>query len=263
MELEKIDRIIQLIITIAGEEDDKYDRELGAIHIVKYLYLADLEYAKNNNGNIFTGIPWRFYHFGHWCEIAFERIEPALAKIDAEKRVINSRMRDDFTRWSLPENQDLYYSLARNIPHEIVSSLKYYIHKFTNDTESLLHFIYNTEPMLKARPNEQLSFDSTKGIDDVKVIAQSDILPNKLSKQNQKKRKQLLADLKQKMQDHISKRSRSYSKAFDPPIYDDIFFQGLETFEKIIGDQLEPSEGIVNFSDDIWKSEARYDPDLS
>lgn len=46
MELEKIDRIIQLIITIAGEEDDKYDRELGAIHIVKYLYLAGLGIRK-------------------------------------------------------------------------------------------------------------------------------------------------------------------------------------------------------------------------
>lgn len=49
--------------------------------------------------------------------------------------------------------------LARNIPHEIVSSLKYYIHKFTNNTESLLHFVRHGA-MLKARPNEQLSFDS-------------------------------------------------------------------------------------------------------
>ena len=38
------------------------------IHLIKCVYLADLAYDKEHNGQTYTGIPWRFYHFGPWAE---------------------------------------------------------------------------------------------------------------------------------------------------------------------------------------------------
>jgi len=66
MDISRVDKIIQYTLLVAGDEDDYFDRQLGPIHLIKYVYLADLDYAASHNGEIFTGVKWQFYKFGPW-----------------------------------------------------------------------------------------------------------------------------------------------------------------------------------------------------
>ena len=99
----KIQIILQYILAVASQQDwDK--RELGPIHLIKYVYLADLEYAKINEGKTFTGIKWQFYNFGPWSLEVFNQIDPALKMIGAEKKTISS-LKYDFERWTLRDHE--------------------------------------------------------------------------------------------------------------------------------------------------------------
>ena len=93
----RLDILLQYIIAVAGQ-NDPYDRELGMIHLIKYAYLADLTYASQHNGETFTGLPWKFHHFGPWSVECFHRIEPALTSIGATLRTIESEKYNDFLR---------------------------------------------------------------------------------------------------------------------------------------------------------------------
>ncbi len=55
MDQDRIDHVIQLALLVAGREDDPFDRELGPIHLIKYVYLADLAYAERHGGETYTG----------------------------------------------------------------------------------------------------------------------------------------------------------------------------------------------------------------
>ena len=50
MKSNKIDLLIQYAFLVAGQEDEYLDRRLGPIHLIKYVYLADLAYAERNCG---------------------------------------------------------------------------------------------------------------------------------------------------------------------------------------------------------------------
>lgn len=84
MDTGRVDRMIQYALSVAAGEDF-CNRELGPIHLIKYVYLADLAHAERNKGQTFTGTPWRFHHFGPWDMEVYKRIEPACSVIGAEK----------------------------------------------------------------------------------------------------------------------------------------------------------------------------------
>lgn len=100
-DLAKVDLIIQYALLVAGQEDDYENRQLGPIHLIKYTYLADLYFARKNNGEIYTGIKWLFYKFGPWSQEVNSRIEPALLSINADQKIFESRYeeRNDWVRW--------------------------------------------------------------------------------------------------------------------------------------------------------------------
>ena len=60
------------ILATSGQEDYG-NREVGPIHLVKYVYLADLAFAEKRGGETITGIPWRFHHFGPWSPEVYNR----------------------------------------------------------------------------------------------------------------------------------------------------------------------------------------------
>ena len=101
MNIQAIDEVLQFAILTAGRQDDYYERELGPIHLIKYLYLADLAYAEQHSGETYTAINWRFHHFGPWSNDAYMRIEPALNQIGAKCKTIQSKYENDFVRWSI------------------------------------------------------------------------------------------------------------------------------------------------------------------
>ena len=205
---ENIDIILQFIIATAGQEDNKWERELGNIHLIKYLYLADLSYAKHNNGTIFTNLEWRFHHFGPWTVDAYKRIEPALNSIGADKKHYKSKYGDDFIRWSL-QDDEIYTELKNKLPCSLASSIESYVHKYNSSTEDLLDYVYKTWPMLKARPEELLDFKLQSFFNAGNHTNCKNTHDKKISNKKQKLKKIALKNLKENIQKNLKIKMKS------------------------------------------------------
>src|SRR6185436_20417498 len=124
MDARKVDLIIQYALAAAGEADDSRDRELGPIHLVKFVYLADLAHAQQEGGATFTGTDWRFHHFGPWSPEVFLRIPQAAHAISAEERRFPSKFKEeDAVRWRTRDGE-LLGRLDSLLPGAITSSLR-------------------------------------------------------------------------------------------------------------------------------------------
>ena len=55
--------LIQFIVCQAMESG----ASLSPSRVVKFLYLADLYHARENDGQTLTGWPWKFVYFGPYC----------------------------------------------------------------------------------------------------------------------------------------------------------------------------------------------------
>lgn len=262
---EKIKKIIQFILSVAAENDERTDRFLSPIHIIKYVYLADLEYAKFHGGETLTGVRWKFHHFGPWSYEVYSLIEPALGEIGAVQSQIQSKYSDDFIRWGLEScDQELINSIEKELDWIVLARVKEYVKRFGSDTESLLHFVYLTEPMLKAAPEDYLDFsfpcnNNTSDQEDEK---------HKIELKNQNKKKEIIKKLKalkpafnKNLKERI--KQEKIRKLLFPEKYNDIFQIGLEMLEKDAGEPIKEEKLTCEISDEIWKSKSRYDPDLS
>ena len=260
-DISKVDQLIQYIILTAGQEDDRFDRELGPIHLIKYLYLADLSYAALHDGKTFTGLPWRFHHYGPYCEEALFRIDPALILINADKKTIEStRYEDDFIRWSKSDDE-LCTQLFNKLDLSITGAINRLVHSYGTDTSKLLDFTYKTKPMLHAAPGDFLDFTHIK--DEAEPVdEQSASTCEPLTRRQEKKRAEQLSQLKSKLKEKLSKRHQPKFK-FTPPRHDDVFFKGVEQLDASVGEDIATGDYQASFSDDIWKSKARSDPGLS
>jgi hypothetical protein len=265
-EVGKIDRLLQFVLATAGQEDDFEDRQLGPIHLIKYAYLADLAYAEEHSGETFTHIPWKFHHFGPWSAEAYSRIDPALQEVGATCKNTPSRYEGDFTRWSIVDDE-LYRRLGGELPSSVVRSVKHNVHRFNRSTEDLLHFVYTTRPMLRARPEEIIDFtlpDSLakkliKAVEQISKEADEEKLSFKQKQRKKLAREQFRAAILQRLGEKMKKKRVRPS----PPRHDDVYFEGIRVLESLAGENIKPEKGVVRFSDDIWKSKARFDPDLS
>ena len=261
----KIDQLLQFILATAGQEDFK-SRELGPIHLIKYMYLADLEHAEHCNGLTYTSLPWKFHHFGPWSNEVYLRIEPALQAVGAGKKIVelkNPEYGSGFIRWSVI-NDELYNRLERRLPLIVTGSVQKYVHRFNAVTEDLLHFVYETWPMLRAKPGDMLDFSipdyirkENKGYSDV-----TGNIPDKLSVRQKKKKRHAVDALKKEFRKKLENKKRKPKLRFSPPPYDDTYFEGLKILDSLAGEEIKTIKGIVRFSDDIWKSKARFDPDV-
>ena len=260
IDIYKIDKLIQYIVLTAGQEDDRFDRELGPIHLIKYLYLADLSYAEHHDGETYTGLPWRFYHYGPYCEEAFLRIEPALMAINADKKIIEStRFEDDMIRWSKSEDE-LYNQLFNELDLSVTGAVNRQVHLYGTDTSKLLDFTYKTKPMLDAAPGDMLDFTYIREVSPSYDTATPACEP--LTRRQEKKRAEQLSQLKSKLKQRLSQR-RQPKFRYTPPRYDEVFFKGLNQLEASAEGNLSSGDYQASFSEDIWKSKARSDPGLS
>lgn len=253
----KIDLLIQYVILTAGQEDEYLDRQLGPIHIIKYIYLADLAYAEQNKGETFTGIEWQFYKFGPWSQIVNTRIEPTLTALGANKKTFPSNFddKDDWVRWQITDDY-LLDDIERELPLSITSRLKRNIHKFGQDTPALLSYVYRTSPMLLAAPNDLLDFSHLKTSENSRIRPQGNT--ESLSKKKGKKLKEKMCDLRALSSKKLAdKRKVALVKPPITPRYDDVYFEGLEWLDTLAGPKITEGEKEAVFSNLIWKSPAR------
>jgi len=264
MDQSKVDIVIQCVMAAAAREDDYTNRQLGPIHILKYIYLADLAYAEKHQGETFTGIPWEFYKFGPWSFDAHQRIAPVLKSMGADEKVYHSKYENDTVRWIFTD-QDLLDELDPKLPGEIVRAVKRSVYEFGSDTYGLLHHVYLTVPMLKAAPKERLDFQTavTEPVEEPVAIEKPKII-EKLSFKEKQRRKGIMANLKTRIQERLEDASKSRKMIVPtPPRYDDVYYQGLKWLDDEDGGPLPPSSGEIVFSEDIWKSPHRSDPGVS
>ncbi|MBW1692462.1 MAG: hypothetical protein JRJ70_17335 [Deltaproteobacteria bacterium] len=256
MDINRVDTLLTYIIAAAGQEDPG-NRELGSIHLVKYVYLADLAYSQSHEGSIYTNAPWKFHHFGPWSTEVYARIEHVVRKIDAsEKRISSPKYEDDFFRWKLVDDE-LFEELDRQLPFEITLAIKKAVHEFGDDTSALLHYVYATDPMLKAAPGENLSFKFSREYEEDTKETQTSTKPQRLSKTERKR-------LKEKMEAMLSEKLAKKKKpfAYTPPRYDQVFFEGQKWLDEIAGEPIESQQGQLSFSKEIWKSPSRTESDV-
>ncbi|MFZ2451611.1 MAG: hypothetical protein WAW36_13930 [Methylovulum miyakonense] len=258
-----VDLVIQFSLLVAGEGDDNFSRQLGPIHLIKYAYLADISFAKRNNGLSFTGIDWQFYNFGPWSQVVHSRIDPALNAIHANKKQFPSDYedKDDWVRWDLPDSR-LLYDKRRLLLPAITMDLTQYIRKFGKDTPSLLDFVYKTKPMLSAAPNEYLELSLE--VDNTQTDKQSSP-PLRMDNLSNKKKKELQQKMAALRELHKQRKSDT-PKLINPvpnPRYDEVYQEGVVWLESLSGEPLPSGNISVEFSNDVWKSITRKGENVS
>jgi hypothetical protein len=253
----KIRQIMQYALLVAGQNDDPYNRQLGPIHLVKYVYLADMEYAKHHDGQTFTGIDWKFHHFGPWSTEVFSQIEAALVPFGAARRSFPSKFSDDdCIRWHIDFNEAAYGKLRNELPIEIKHAIPGYVQKYRDDTTSLLHFVYATRPMLHAAPGESLDFHvlvepkADKGEEYIPYMA-------RLSNTKRKKLKQGMDELRERFRQTMAERKPETYPVKSVGRMDAVFEEGVAWLDGLAGNPFPEEGATVHFSDEVWKSKAR------
>lgn len=264
METAKIDLVIQYALLAAGLEDDKFDRQLGPIHLIKYVYLADLAHAERNNGETFTGVDWQFYKFGPWSQTVHERIEPALLAIGADKITFPSNYddKDDWVRWSIDDDL-LFDEIGRKLPASITPRLRWSVRIFGKDTPSLLEYVYRSKPMLSAAPLELLNF--TELGKQKPVCEDIPLRRESLTVKKRKKLKEGINALREKFEANFQS-GLIRKKLVNPvpsPRYDEVYEKGLVWLDSLAGQPFPEGKMTANFDQSVWKSSTRAGNDIS
>jgi hypothetical protein len=256
---QRVDSLLQLILAVAGQQDEVRDRELGPIHLLKYAYLADLAHAMAKEGEPYTGVRWQFHDFGPWSPAVLDRVEPAALGAGAEKKLIHGGY-GDFVRYSL-QDEKLLDQLDHKLPGPVVSAVRWSVREFGSDTPSLLRHVYLTPPMLRAAPGEYLTFEmlsqskepATRPPSALGVILSGDESP-KIARQRRKMADQLRKEVRRRL---AERHAPPASVPVPPPRYDAVFFDGVAWLDQQAGEPFPLSRGELVISPDIWKSRGR------
>lgn len=253
MNIDRVDLLVQYALAVASQNEDWKERELGPIHLLKYVYLADLAYAERNAGATYTGADWRFYNFGPWSSDVHGRIRPALATIPTLERRFgysNDDGEGEGVRWKLNGPADKVISaIERTIPATIASRLGGFVRKFACDTSELLQFVYRTEPMLRAAPNEKLVFEHA-----VPVLEPAFETAKPLTEKQRKRLREAAREAREKLKARSAPR---YVVPEPAPVYDEVFEEGMKALDRDAGQEIVEIEGEVHFDSEVWKSRAR------
>lgn len=261
MDASKVDLVVRYALARAAHGDKPWERELGPIHLLKFVYLADLAFAERNAGKTFTGADWIFYHYGPWAPAVHDRIQAVAPAIACETVYTSTRYENDATRWAIadPEEADEIETAAeRELPMVVVSAVRRAVKQFGTDTTGLLHHVYSTAPMLHAAPHERLDFTiAARAMPPPRVSEPS----APLTRKQEKKREEARRDLQERATKKLAelRERRASKKSQRRPRYDAVFVQGQRWLDEL-GGRVEEEQGEVEFDDAVWKSPWRSDP---
>lgn len=257
----RIDILIQYALLLAGAEEERVHRDLGPIHLIKYVYLADLAYAERNNGQTFTGVQWQFYKFGPWSQTVNSRIAPALTMLGADEQKFPSDYgdREDWVRWCLRDEARLR-EWEKTVPPVIAMALPRLVHRFLKDTPSLLDHVYRTQPMLTAAPGEYLDFTPTERRETQKT-QDTKLRMDSISEKQRKRYRDRVRELQLELKKRTEERSALVNPMADAR-YDEVFQKGIQWLDSLAGEPIAQQEHVAEFSGDVWKSAARKGDDV-
>jgi hypothetical protein len=255
MNRERLVSVLRYALAVAGRNDDPLCRQLGPIHLLKYAYLVDLEYARHHGGETFTGTEWQFYKFGPWSVVAHALIATALSTAGIQERRIPIGYSDgDFLRWSMDREIAMSRDVGADLPLEVRSTLDGFVHKYGSDTSSLLHHVYATPPILRATPGERLEF-SPAPMKKPETAEPFVPLMDRLSR-NQKKD---FAARMSKLQAAFDVRSTGLGRRtlVVRERLDSEFAETAAWVNSLAGPTFPTGETRVEFDDAVWRSETR------
>lgn len=229
-------RLIQFIVWYASDNEINLTR----LRLVKFLYLADLFFAREKSGQTYTNFPWSFVYYGPYCAEVLEEIDNAVQQGLIKEEALESRYEDkDYYLYkSLTEKEP---NIPETLPTYMVSELKWVIKKWDDDTGGLLDYVYfETEPMQNVHRGDLLNFSKAN-----KPITQVEIKMKQLPSQKLR----LARETVKKLRDKILPPSGKYK--LKSRLYDDIYFEFLTLIE-------EPDieiglEGTADIKDDFIK----------
>jgi hypothetical protein len=200
--------------------------KLTTVRLVKFVYLADLFYARAHGGATLTGFPWAFVYYGPYCSEVMREID-TLSQVHGGicKQSFESRYGDkDFQLFTC--NDPDAERLEDRIPNEVLYPLRESIRKFGEDTQALLDYVYfDTEPMEDVRKGEVLNFRKARPI--VREKAQP---LARLSKKDIQAAKHHISNLVGKMKKRLHQLDQE--KTATSQFYDDIYFEALASVDE-------------------------------
>lgn len=264
MHQDRVELLLKFDLSVAADQD-LGNQELGVIHLIKLLYLADVAYAEQHAGASFTGIPWVFYHFGPWCQAAYLEVERVLSQLAITPRRFQAR-EFEVKRYVLPPDHWLKgeaEELGRGIPVEVYSACRRSIRLFGSDTESLLHHVYKTPPMLQAAPGEQLDLRYCVVPKPPMAAEPKASLGEPLSKTQAKRKEARRLEMKLEIQSRIQARiqERERQRVQAPMDAEYLQLMAILNEEDAFG-SLE-LKGTITFDQSFWESDFRRECGLS
>jgi hypothetical protein len=245
--------LIQYAVACAAEHGDWKSRSLRPIHILKYVYLADLGFAEKHGGVTFTGAPWEFHYFGPWSALVQGRIALALASPAFEERHFETDHGESVAYHA--QGREIREQLDRQIPLAASRPLQRALKEFGTATNDLLHFVYRTPPMLHAAPREALDFTTVVPRDINHAELPGETPP--LTEKQRKRRAERLREIRAKAAELRSNPQPSGRVVVRPEYSPEVLDALLQVMES---SQDEPSHsGTLHFMDEVWQSGGRTD----
>lgn len=259
LERSNLDVVYQYILAAAALSDDFQQRRLGPIHFLKYAYLADLAYARRNEGKAFSGAEWRFHHFGPWSNEAFERIAPALQSVAANEFRYASKYVDDFVRYGLekPDAEELAQRFEHDLPFVVSNAISTAVREHGSDTADLLRHVYLSPPMLAARPGDLLDLRTVIALRLPDTTTET--RKAKLSTSERRRRANIIKTARAEVRKRLAAAGASRVEPDPLPRYDEVFYEGTAQLDGMAGDPVRSSSGELVFDDSVWSSSQRRD----
>ena len=142
----------QLILHIVS-----YVEEIGGytttIRLVKYLYLIDLEHYRRYTRTL-TGLQWIFYLYGPYC-FALTEIGRSIG-FDLTQEEFESQKGRKGRLYKASELVELPKELGHSVETMIDGLLDIW---GLEETQTLLEYVYRTDPMVNAVRGQELNFD--------------------------------------------------------------------------------------------------------
>ena len=250
-DLSRLNAVYQYTVAVAALADDARQQSLGPIHLLKYAYLADLAHASRRAGSPYSGVEWRFHHFGPWSQEAFNAIGPALHAVAAREDRYTSRYESDVVRFGLDRHRA--EAIARrgdqDLPPVVSHAITRAVREHGTDTADLLRHVYLTPPMLAARPGDRLDFSTAAS---VVRETQTPHAPARLTVKEKRRRAAIIDSARAEVRQRLAKSRSKRAAPQRAPRYDAVFREGTAQLDRLAGDPIVPATGEITFDDSVW-----------
>ena len=186
--------------------------------VVKFLYLADLHWARYHQGETATGWEWKVDSFGPLAPAALRLLDEG--ERDGWLRSVRLNRDDDVRSTG---GATLYDVIDRGKALETMppafGQVRTWIKRYGDNTGQLLRFVYgNTEPMMEALPGDVLNFRLAEPPTPARPIAARPI-----ANKDMKRLKEMLVQLRT----DYGTRETAFASTSDAALYDEAYSHDL------------------------------------